>query len=70
MARQPLHPQAQRIRTIIWSVPLMVGSGYILYRRFVLGEEQRKFGDGTSKSKTGLGATAQPEGGPTKPSEN
>ncbi|KAF7762125.1 hypothetical protein Agabi119p4_8718 [Agaricus bisporus var. burnettii] len=67
MAKQPLHPQAQRIRTIIWSAPLMVGCGYVLYRRWVLGEEQRKFGDNTKLEQPSSVALEEPR---MKPSQN
>lgn len=78
MAKQPLHPQAQRLRTIIWSAPLMVGCGCtlnffprrrrnsqlqyvpdVLYRRMILGEEQRKFANDTPKPKLGISPKTQ-----------
>ncbi|KAF8843444.1 hypothetical protein BDN67DRAFT_889329, partial [Paxillus ammoniavirescens] len=37
-----LHPQAQRLRTIIVSVPVMGATAYVLYERLVLGKSQRK----------------------------
>ncbi|KIK96887.1 hypothetical protein PAXRUDRAFT_32116 [Paxillus rubicundulus Ve08.2h10] len=36
-----LHPQAQRLRTIIVSVPVMGATAYVLYERVVLGKPQR-----------------------------
>ncbi|KIJ16427.1 hypothetical protein PAXINDRAFT_132374 [Paxillus involutus ATCC 200175] len=36
-----LHPQAQRLRTIIVSVPVMGATAYVLYERLVLGKPQR-----------------------------
>ncbi|KAF9224879.1 hypothetical protein BS17DRAFT_702304 [Gyrodon lividus] len=36
-----LHPQAQKLRTIIVSVPLMGATAYVLYERLVLGKPQR-----------------------------
>ncbi|KAI5450218.1 hypothetical protein NCC49_003235 [Naganishia albida] len=38
----PLTPEAQRLRIIILSFPLFVGTSYVLYKRAFLGEEQRK----------------------------
>ncbi|KAL9709243.1 hypothetical protein Ac2012v2_007597 [Leucoagaricus gongylophorus] len=64
-----LHPQAQRIKTIIWSLPLIVSCGYVLYRRLVLGEEQRKFSDITQRPKVGLASNTLQESEP-KPSKN
>ncbi|KIJ64678.1 hypothetical protein HYDPIDRAFT_28049 [Hydnomerulius pinastri MD-312] len=37
-----LHPQAQRLRTIIVTVPVMGATAYVLYERLVLGKPQRK----------------------------
>ncbi|KAH7883019.1 hypothetical protein F5I97DRAFT_1815320 [Phlebopus sp. FC_14] len=37
-----LHPQAQRLRTIIVTVPIMGATAYVLYERLVLGKPQRK----------------------------
>ncbi|KIJ98672.1 hypothetical protein K443DRAFT_103608 [Laccaria amethystina LaAM-08-1] len=34
--------QQRRIRTIIWSVPIMAATSVVLYKRHVLGEPQRK----------------------------
>ncbi|WRT67992.1 uncharacterized protein IL334_004967 [Kwoniella shivajii] len=38
----PMNPNAKRLRTIIVSFPLLVVTTVILYRRTMLGEEQRK----------------------------
>ncbi|QRW26025.1 hypothetical protein RhiXN_11102 [Rhizoctonia solani] len=37
----PLPADARRIRTIIWSGPLLVVTSYVLYNRLVLGKERR-----------------------------
>ncbi|KAN0111675.1 hypothetical protein V8E52_008236 [Russula decolorans] len=41
MARQKLSPQGQRLRTVILTVPIMVATSVVLYKRLVLGEPQR-----------------------------
>ncbi|GAA6050369.1 hypothetical protein JCM3770_004004 [Rhodotorula araucariae] len=41
MAR-PLNPDGRRIRTIIITAPFLVASSLLLYKRLVLGEEQRR----------------------------
>ncbi|GHJ88810.1 hypothetical protein NliqN6_5212 [Naganishia liquefaciens] len=38
----PLTPEAQRLRIIILSFPLFVGTSYVLYKRAFKGEEQRQ----------------------------
>ncbi|KAJ1301226.1 hypothetical protein OPQ81_003635 [Rhizoctonia solani] len=38
----PLPADARRIRTIIWSAPLLVVTSYVLYNRLVLGKERRR----------------------------
>ncbi|BGP50859.1 hypothetical protein JCM10450v2_006785 [Rhodotorula kratochvilovae] len=41
MARQ-LNPDGRRIRTIIITAPFLVASSLLLYKRLVLGEDQRR----------------------------
>ncbi|KAI0037695.1 hypothetical protein FA95DRAFT_1684834 [Auriscalpium vulgare] len=41
MARPKLSPQGQRLRTIIVTVPIIAATSLVLYKRLVLGEEQR-----------------------------
>ncbi|KAM5546067.1 hypothetical protein V8D89_000193 [Ganoderma adspersum] len=36
-----LTPQAQRWRTIIFTLPIMGVTGFVLYKRLVLGEQRR-----------------------------
>ncbi|KAF8558688.1 hypothetical protein OG21DRAFT_1504107 [Imleria badia] len=36
-----LHPQAQRLRTIIVTVPIIGATAYVLYERLVHGKPQR-----------------------------
>ncbi|CAE6485912.1 unnamed protein product [Rhizoctonia solani] len=38
----PIPADARRIRTIIWSAPLLVVTSYVLYNRLVLGKERRR----------------------------
>ncbi|CEL53330.1 hypothetical protein RSOLAG1IB_06297 [Rhizoctonia solani AG-1 IB] len=40
--KTPLPADARRIRTIIWSAPLLVVTSYVLYNRLVLGKERRR----------------------------
>ncbi|KDN52130.1 hypothetical protein K437DRAFT_232726 [Tilletiaria anomala UBC 951] len=40
--KAPLTPDQRRLRVIIFSFPVLVASTYVLYRRMVLGEEQRQ----------------------------
>ncbi|KAF9556819.1 hypothetical protein CPC08DRAFT_710906 [Agrocybe pediades] len=42
MAKQQLPLEARRIRMIIVSLPILVASSYVLYKRVVYGEEQRR----------------------------
>ncbi|KAF8902528.1 hypothetical protein CPB84DRAFT_1846185 [Gymnopilus junonius] len=42
MAKEKLPLEARRIRLIIVSLPILVASSLVLYKRLVLGEEQRK----------------------------
>ncbi|KAG8926407.1 hypothetical protein FRC02_008895 [Tulasnella sp. 418] len=42
-SRPPLPPDARRLQVIILAAPVLAVTSYILYRRFYLGEEQRKF---------------------------
>ncbi|EIW67727.1 hypothetical protein TREMEDRAFT_33442 [Tremella mesenterica DSM 1558] len=46
----PLSPDAKRLRTIIISLPILVVTSAILYRRTYLGEEQRKIPRDVSES--------------------
>ncbi|CAO3695609.1 unnamed protein product [Umbelopsis ramanniana] len=39
---QKLSPGAKRLRTIIVTVPFIVTTSYILYKRLVLGEQPRR----------------------------
>ncbi|KDQ09230.1 hypothetical protein BOTBODRAFT_179246 [Botryobasidium botryosum FD-172 SS1] len=39
---QPLSPNAQRLRTIIVTGPLLFVTTYLLYKRLYLGEQQRR----------------------------
>ncbi|KAH6903187.1 hypothetical protein BKA70DRAFT_1301838 [Coprinopsis sp. MPI-PUGE-AT-0042] len=41
MAKTPLTPQAQRLRTIIVALPILVASSVVLYKREKLGEPRR-----------------------------
>ncbi|KAH0831220.1 hypothetical protein J3R83DRAFT_13799, partial [Lanmaoa asiatica] len=38
---QKLHPQAQRLRTMIVTVPIIGATAYVLYERLVHGKPQR-----------------------------
>ncbi|KAF8607141.1 hypothetical protein BDV93DRAFT_552886 [Ceratobasidium sp. AG-I] len=40
--KTPIPADARRIRTIIWSAPLLVVTTYVLYNRLVLGQERRR----------------------------
>ncbi|CUA69906.1 hypothetical protein RSOLAG22IIIB_08750 [Rhizoctonia solani] len=40
--KTPIPADVRRIRTIIWSAPLLVVTTYVLYNRLVLGKERRK----------------------------
>ncbi|KAF8173721.1 hypothetical protein BJ912DRAFT_71358 [Pholiota molesta] len=42
MAKPQLSLEARRIRLIIVSLPILVASSFVLYKRLYLGEEQRK----------------------------
>ncbi|KAF8509659.1 hypothetical protein BU17DRAFT_98751 [Hysterangium stoloniferum] len=42
MPFQKLSPDARRIRTIIVALPIAGVTAYVLYKRLVLGEQQRK----------------------------
>ncbi|KAJ8091359.1 hypothetical protein PM082_015077 [Marasmius tenuissimus] len=42
-SRPPVTPQQRRIQIIMTTIPLIVVSSYILYKRLVLGEPQRRF---------------------------
>jgi len=42
MAKVPLSPQARRVRTIIVTLPIIIASSVILFKREVLGEQQRQ----------------------------
>ncbi|KZP17378.1 hypothetical protein FIBSPDRAFT_1046896 [Athelia psychrophila] len=37
----PLSPQGKRIRTIMVALPIMAATSFVMYKRLVLGEEQR-----------------------------
>ncbi|KAK7444521.1 hypothetical protein VKT23_015199 [Stygiomarasmius scandens] len=41
--RPPLTMQQRRVRIIMTTLPIMVVTGYVLYKRLVLGEPQRTF---------------------------
>ncbi|KJA23907.1 hypothetical protein HYPSUDRAFT_201032 [Hypholoma sublateritium FD-334 SS-4] len=41
MAKPQLSLEARRIRLIIVSLPILVASSFVLYKRLYLGEEQR-----------------------------
>ncbi|TFK25429.1 hypothetical protein FA15DRAFT_668506 [Coprinopsis marcescibilis] len=41
MAKVPLSPQAQRLRTIIVALPILIASSVVLYKREVRGEPRR-----------------------------
>ncbi|KAF9267244.1 hypothetical protein L218DRAFT_996120 [Marasmius fiardii PR-910] len=43
MPKAPVTPHQRRVQVIMTTIPLMVVSGYILYKRWVLGEPQKKF---------------------------
>ncbi|KAM6501209.1 hypothetical protein JOM56_004223 [Amanita muscaria] len=53
--RPPLSAQARRLRTIIWTLPIMAGTAFVLYKRLVLEEPQRKL-PRYSETKTEEGA--------------
>ncbi|CAE6430058.1 unnamed protein product [Rhizoctonia solani] len=40
--KTPIPADVRRIRTIIWSAPLVVVTSYVLYNRLVLGKERRR----------------------------
>ncbi|KAH9474561.1 hypothetical protein JR316_0013023 [Psilocybe cubensis] len=42
MAKQSLPLEARRIRTIIVTLPIITACSFVLYKRLVLGEDQRK----------------------------
>ncbi|WWD05098.1 hypothetical protein V865_003170 [Kwoniella europaea PYCC6329] len=48
---KPLNADAKRLRTIIVSFPILVVTTAILYRRTMLGEEQRKIPRDTTDAK-------------------
>ncbi|KAF8351989.1 hypothetical protein F5887DRAFT_933369 [Amanita rubescens] len=45
--------QARRLRTIIWTLPIIVGTTVVLYRRVVLEEPQRKLPDFSGTTENG-----------------
>ncbi|GAA6002958.1 uncharacterized protein JCM10292_000266 [Rhodotorula paludigena] len=62
MARK-LNPDGRRIRAIIISAPFLVASSILLYKRLVLGEEQRRL-PGSSRSALPVPGDGGPEGMP------
>ncbi|GAA6010899.1 hypothetical protein JCM10207_003980 [Rhodosporidiobolus poonsookiae] len=66
---QKLSPDGRRIRTIIITAPFVVASSILLYKRLVLGEEQRHLPRPVRGVSVDGRPMQQPLSGPGKPSE-